>query len=312
LFKARSIKMSNSAKYSVIGVLLLALFLGTLITGCSNKTAQKSSNDDQIQEQKHLLVYAGSASKPPTEEAAQLFEQKTGIRVDLVFGGSGTVLSQMKLNKQGDLYFPGSSDFMEKAKKENLVYSETEKKIVYLVSAINVQKGNPKGITGLQDLLKPGIKVAIANPETVCVGLYATEIIENALSPAEIQAFKKNLLNYTESCDKTATAISLKTVDAVIGWSVFEYWDTEKIQTIPLPKDQIRRIGYIPIAISSFTKEKVLAQNFIDFLESAEGKAIFKKHNYFASPEEAKNYIGVDKPVGGEYKLPEGWIKSES
>ncbi len=282
--------------------------MGLLFTGCTQTTSDKDDTSSQDKEQKSLLVYAGSASKPPTEDAAKLFEQKTGVKVELIFGGSGTVLSQMKLNKQGDLYFPGSSDFMEIAKQQQLVYPDTESKIVYLVNAINVQKGNPKNIQSLKDLLNPGIKVAIANPETVCVGLYATEIIDNVLSPEEKEAFKKNLLNYTESCDKTATAISLKTVDAVIGWRVFQYWDPNKIETIPLPKDQIQRIGYIPIAISTFTQKRELAQKFIDFLNSQEGKDIYKKYNYFTTPEEAADYIGEDKPIGGEYKLHEDWI----
>ncbi|NLI93377.1 MAG: molybdate ABC transporter substrate-binding protein [Peptococcaceae bacterium] len=298
---------------SITALLIITLITGIVLTGCSQNTAQKedktAQNAAQGTTQKSLLVYAGSASKPPTEEAAKLFEQKTGVKVDLVFGGSGAVLSQMKLAKKGDLYFPGSSDFMEKAKQDGQVYANTESKICYLVSAINVQKGNPKGIKSLKDLLKPGIKVAIANPETVCVGLYATEIIDKTLTPEEKQAFKKNLINYTESCDKTATAISLKTVDAVIGWSVFQYWDPEKIETIPLQKDQIQRVGYIPIAISAYTQNKEIAQQFIDFLNSEEGKAIFKKHNYFVTPEEATAYIGADKPVGGEYTLNKDWIK---
>jgi molybdate transport system substrate-binding protein len=33
----------------------------------------------------------------------------------------------MKLTKKGDLYFPGSSDFMEMAKKDGFVFPETEK-----------------------------------------------------------------------------------------------------------------------------------------------------------------------------------------
>lgn len=298
-----------------IAVLLILLFSITIsATGCAQK--QQSASDSEksapTKTAQSLLVYAGSASKPPTEEAAKVFEQKTGIKIDLVFGGSGAVLSQMELNKKGDLYFPGSSDFMDKAKTKNLVLPDTEKRIVYLVSAINVQKGNPKGITGLKDLTKPGIKVAIANPETVCVGLYAVEIIENSLSPEEKAALKKNIINYTESCDKTATAISMKTVDAVIGWSVFQYWDPNNIETIPLNKDQVQRIGYIPIAISTFSKNKETAQKFIDFLDSKEGKAIFAKYHYFATAQEAKDYIGTDKPVGGEYTLPKGWVTGGS
>jgi molybdate transport system substrate-binding protein len=78
--------------------------------------------------QEKLLVFAGAASKPPTEEAAALYEKKTGVKVEVVFGGSGYVLSQMKLSRQGDVYFPGSSDYMELAKREGSVFSETERR----------------------------------------------------------------------------------------------------------------------------------------------------------------------------------------
>ena len=258
--------------------------------------------------QGRLLVFAGAASKPPAEEIAKLYEQRTGTKVEIIFGGSGFVLSQMRLSKQGDLYFPGSSDFMEVAKKQGAVFPETERKVVYLVPSINVQKGNPKGIRGLQDLARPDVKVAIANPENVCVGTYAVELLERNLDPARVAAIRKNLLNYTESCEKTATAISLRTVDAVLGWSVFQYWDPERIQTLPLPPAQIVRIGYIPIAVSAFTKDRAAAQKFLDFVLSPEGRAVFAKHHYFASPEEASAWIGQAKPVGGTYELPKPWL----
>ena len=255
-----------------------------------------------------LLVFAGAASKPPTEEAARAFEKKTGVKVNITFGGSGFVLSQMTLAKRGDLYFPGSSDFMEIAKKKGLVFPETEKHVVYLVPAINVQKGNPKGIKSLADLAKPGLRVAIANPDGVCVGLYAVEIVEKNLKANEKTAFKKNLVNYTESCEKTATAISLKAADAVVGWRVFQYWDPGRIETIPLKKQEIVRVGYIPIAVSKFTANRPLAQKFIDFILSDEGRSIFRKYHYFMSPDEAFTWIGEKKPVGGEYALPKEWL----
>lgn len=256
-----------------------------------------------------LLVFAGAASKPPTEEAAKAFEKRTGVNVNLVFGGSGFVLSQMILGKKGDIYFPGSSDFMEIARKKGAVFPETERKVVYLAQAINVQKGNPKGIRNLHDLTRPGLRVAIANPEGVCVGLYAVETIERVFSAAEKTAFRKNLVNYTESCEKTATAVSLKAVDAVIGWSVFQYWDPQRIETVPLKKDEITRIGYIPVAIAKYTQNKARAQQFIDFLLSKEGNAIYRKYHYFMSPKEASSWIGAEKPVGGEYSLPADWIR---
>ncbi|MGB9630333.1 MAG: molybdate ABC transporter substrate-binding protein [Thermodesulfobacteriota bacterium] len=256
---------------------------------------------------KRILIFAGAASKPATEEVARAFQNKFGIPVEVTFGGSGFVLSQMKLSKRGDLYFPGSSDFMEIAKREGMVIPETEKIVVYLVPAINVQKGNPKGIHSLKDLTKEGIRVAIANPEFVCVGAYAVEIIEKNLIPTEKERFKKNLVNYTESCEKTANAISLKAVDAVIGWRVFQYWDPERIETIYLKPDEIPRIGYLPIAISKFTQDRNRAQQFIDFLISAEGKKIFRKYHYLMDIKEAHQFTHPYTPVGGEYKLPKEW-----
>ncbi|PKN67746.1 MAG: molybdate ABC transporter substrate-binding protein [Deltaproteobacteria bacterium HGW-Deltaproteobacteria-12] len=256
-----------------------------------------------------LLVFAGAASKPPMEEIATAFEKKTGVKVNIIFGGSGFVLAQMSLAKKGDIYLPGSSDYMEIAKKKQFVFPETEKYVVYLAPAINVQKGNLKGIKQLSDLVRPGLRVAIANPEGVCVGLYAIEIIEKNLNSEQKAAFRKNLVNYTESCEKTATAISLKTVDAVLGWRVFQHWDPERIETVPLKKHEIVRVGYIPIAISQFTKNKALSQKLIDFILSDEGKATFRKYHYFMSPDEAFEWIGQKKPVGGGYTVPEDWLK---
>ena len=278
-------------------ILIGTLALGICLAGAAARSADR------------LMVFAGAASKPPTEEAAKLYEKRTGVKVELSFGGSGSVLSQMKLAKEGDIYFPGSSDYMEKAKRDGDVFVDSERIIVYLIPAINVIKGNPLGIRTLRDLTRPGLRVAIANPETVCVGAYAVEIIEKEFSPAEKSALRRNLINYTESCEKTATAISLKMADAVIGWTVFEHWDPDRIETVRLPPDHIPRIGYIPAAISKYTRNKEAARRFIDFLAGPEGRTIFSRYKYFTTAEEAKAWLGASKPVGGEYAVPSEWIK---
>jgi molybdate transport system substrate-binding protein len=156
------------------------------------------------------MVFAGAASKPPTEEAAKAFEEKTGIKVDVIFGGSGYVLSQMILGKKGDIYFPGSSDYMELAKKKEVVFPETEKNIVYLVPAINVQKGNPKNVKILKDLTT-GLKVGI-NPEGY---VSLRRCSPKALHAGRERGFQR--ISTTQRVANTATAISLKAADAVIG-----------------------------------------------------------------------------------------------
>ncbi len=255
-----------------------------------------------------LLVFAGAAGKPPLEAAARAFTDRTGVAVDLVFGGSGYVLAQMKLGRRGDVYVPGSSDYMEKAKREGLVRPDTERVLVYLVPAINVRPGNPKGIRRLADLARPGLRVAIANPDGVCVGAYAVEIFEKHLTPAQRAALRRNLVNYTGSCAKTANAVALGQVDAVLGWRVFAHWNPRRIATVPLAADEVERVGYIPVAVSRFSRQPALARRFIEFLRGPQGQAIFARYHYFPTAEAAFAWLGADKPVGGEYVVPADWL----
>jgi len=285
-------------------VAALALVAAALV-GCETKQDTPSPQEGaKPLKGKTLELFIGSASKPATEEAAEAFEKKTGCRMFLHFGGSGKMLSELKLGGKGDLYFPGSSDFMELAKREKLVDGATEKIIVYLLPAVNVPADNPKKIEKLEDLAKPGVRVGIARPDTVCVGLYAIEVLtRNGL----VEKVKPNIVTHVDSCARTAQLVGLGTVDAILGWRVFHYWNPAKIQTIMLEPDQIPRIGYIPIAIASVCEQPEVAQQFIDFLLGDEGKAIFRKWHYLATEAEARKFTAKDVPVGGEWTLPEGW-----
>jgi len=251
-----------------------------------------------------IELFVGSASKPATEEAAALFEQRTGAKLVVHFGGSGQMLSQLKLTDRGDIYFPGSSDYMEMAKREGLILPETERIVVYLIPAINVSKGNPKNLRRLEDLAKPGVRLGIARPDAVCVGLYAVEVLDKAGLSDRI---RPNIVTQTESCEKTAQLVALGHVDAVIGWEVFEHWQPEKIQTVFLPPERIPRIGYVPIAITKRAADRALAEAFIKFLTGDEGQAVFRKWHYLTSEEDARRHALPSTPVGGEFPIPEGW-----
>lgn len=251
-------------------------------------------------EQRTITVFCGSASKPAIEEAAQAFEALTGIRVYLNFSGSGTMLSQMKVSRSGDLYIPGSPDYMLMAERNGVVETEAVKIISYLIPAILVQHGNPENIQSLSDLARPGIEVGIGNPEVVCVGLYAYEILEHNNLLTEVEA---NIVTHAESCSKTASLVALKSVDAILGWRVFSRWH-DTIDVVYLKPEQVPRIAYIPGAISTFTEDRESAQEFLNFLVSTQGQEIFSRWGYIATESEAKKFA-PDAEIGGEYKLPD-------
>lgn len=253
------------------------------------------------EERKTITAFVGSASKPAMEEAAQAFEEKTGIKVYLNFGGSGTMLSQMKMSRSGDLYIPGSPDYMVMAERDGVVESESVNIVSYLVPAILVQDSNPSNIQSILDLAQPGIEVGIGDPESVCVGLYAYEILDYNNLEKEIAG---NIVTYAESCSKTASLVALGSVDAILGWRVFSEWQPEAIDVVYLAPEQIPRLSYIPGAVSTLTEDRASAQEFLDFLTSPEGEQIFSRWGYIATESEARKFA-PDAQIGGEYKLPE-------
>jgi molybdate transport system substrate-binding protein len=282
----------------LIGVLLIASF-----AGCSGEVASSSPSQKSSLAGKELAVFAGSASKPPLDAVAKAFENQTGVKVYVTYGGSGTVLSQMELSKTGDIYMPGSPDYLAKAEKDGVTDPSTTKIVAYLIPSICVQNGNPKNIQSLSDLARPGITVGIGNPNAVCVGLYAVEILDNNHLLGDVY---KNIVTQAASCDGTATLISLKAVDAVLGWSVFHDWDPKHIDIVYLKPEQISRLAYIPAAISTFSKEKEASAAFINFLASPSGQDIFKKSGYDVTEAEARKYA-PNAGIGGEYQLPESY-----
>jgi len=249
-----------------------------------------------------ITAFCGAASKPAMEETAKAFAGKTGTMVYLNFGGSGTMLSQMKMSKSGDLYIPGSPDYMRKAGKDGVIDPNTVKILSYLVPAILVQEGNPKNIQTLSDLARPGIRVGIGDPGSVCVGLYAYGILEHNDLVNEVHK-ARSIVTHAESCSKTASLVALKAVDAILGWRVFSVWHPDTIDVVYLKPEQIPRLSYIPGAISTFTKDRKSAQKFLDFLTSPEGQEIFAKRGYIATESEARKFA-PNAEIGGEYKLP--------
>ena len=264
--------MSRRARVLSVLVTLVAFGVGIALVSSAGIGANRKTE---------LVVFVGSASKPPMLAAKQAYEKShPGISLEMTFGGSGTLLNQVVLERTGDVYVPGSDDFMDKAEKQKAVVPATRKIIAYLVPVINVQHGNPKNIKSLADMGRPKVTVGLAKAGAVCLGDVSNEILKKAGVEDQV---KKNVLTYAGSCEQTQQLVQLGEVDAIIGWDSFKAWAPDKIDNVKIPANLIR-VRNVPGAVIAYSKQQKAAADFVNFLASKQGKAIFSKHGYSIKP----------------------------
>ncbi len=272
-----------------------ALLVLTLCAACSGTSAEPQP----------LTVFCGAANKPPMHEIAGLYQAETGVPVELIYGGSGTLLSQMQLAQRGDIYLPGSPDYIDIAEREGQIVVGSDRVVAYLVPALIVPEGNPAGIGHLADLARPGVRVGIGNPETVCLGLYGVELLEhNGL----LDAVLPNVVTFGASCSKTANLAAMGTVDVILGWRVFEAWNPSRMDLIMLEPGQAPRVSTVAIAVSTHSQAPHQAQGFIDFVLSERGQEVYRRHGYLTDRDSALA-LAPGATIGGEYALPADYME---
>lgn len=271
---------------------LLCVAACCLILGCGRR-------------EKTLLFFCGSAVRVPMDEIIKSYQAERGVRVQVTYGGSGGLLSQMELAHRGDVYLAGSPDYIAIGEKKKLLVPGTEKRVAYLIPAIIVPKRNPAKIRSLDDLARPGVRVGMGNPKTVCLGLYGIEILEhNKL----LEKVLKNVVVFAKSCEDTATLVVLKKVDAIIGWDIFKSWNPSDVELIPISPEKIPRVSYVAISIPVFARDISLSEDFIAYVLGGKGRAAFNGWGYIADEAQAKAKTPGAR-IGGEYRLPVDYYK---
>ena len=284
--------MSMGAKTCRLGLVALVL-MGAVASGCSRQTASTDRATNSTPNARSagkapvtmptttpsettLVVFAGAAGKPALEKLMPSYETETGVNVDVAYGGSGALLTQFSLEQYGDVYIPGSDDFMDKAESQGAVLAETRTILAYLVPAICVAKGNPKQIHGLEDLSSKDVRLVLAQPEAVCLGDISEEILS---AVGLLESVKANVASYAGSCEATLNNLILGEADAIIGWDVFARQQPDSVETIDLSR-AIARPRNIPGAVIKWSEQPDDAQALIDFLASEEGREGFRETGY--------------------------------
>ena len=68
----------------------------------------------QQTDKRPLFVYCEPASGAPVEEAARAYEKQYGVRIQLTYGGSETLLTNLAVSGRGDLYIPADDDYLDR------------------------------------------------------------------------------------------------------------------------------------------------------------------------------------------------------
>ncbi|MDO8841954.1 molybdate ABC transporter substrate-binding protein [Methanocalculus sp.] len=255
----------------ILVMLLVTAFI--CISGCTGTTTAGEENTQPDS----LLVYCGAGMREPMDDIAIAFEEKTGVAIHYNYGGSNTLLSQMELTKQGDAYMPGATSYIDTAREKGFI--DTEANVVYHVPIIIVPKGNPAGITSLEDLAKPGIKVELGDAEAAAIGTLSDSLLKKNGILDEVLA---NTIARTATVNELIVHTALRQTDAAI---IFEdLFESEKLDRIDIPKEQ-NIVKVVPIGSLTFSEYPETAREFVNFVASDEAKAIFTAHGFVTYPD---------------------------
>lgn len=247
-----------------------------LLTACDRKEPKQEQAAG-----KELMLYCGAGIRPPAAELAETFEREHGVKIITNYAGSETLLSTIRLIRSGDLYMPGDKHYVEQAAREDMIHSH--KSVCYFIPVILVQKGNPKNIKGLRDLLRPGIKLGLGDPDACAIGRTSRQILaKNNIAWEEI---KKHVAYQSLTVNELGMQIQARSLDVVIVWDAMARYYSEYGDEVPIAPEK-NVVSTVDVGVLKFTKHKEIAEKFVDFVASERGQEVFKKHNYSTEPPE--------------------------
>ncbi len=225
--------------------------------------------------QETLSLYGPGGPYPAMREAAAAFGQARGVRLEVTAGPTGKWLDKAK--GDADLIFSGAENMMtDFVKAMDGRIDEASITPLYLrPSAILVRPGNPKGIKGVADLFKPGLKVLVVQGAGQN-GLWE-DVAGRKGDIRSVKALRGNIVAFAANSAEARSLWTERTdIDAWLIWNIWQVANKDLASLVPTEKDYTiyRDCG---VALTKQGKEKPLAREFVAFLQSKEGAAIFAK-----------------------------------
>jgi molybdate transport system substrate-binding protein len=257
----------KSARWIILGSAAAAAVLVYLLwRGPESQPRQSSSAP--------LMVYCAAGLKPAVEAVAQQYEKEYGRPVQLQYGGSGTLLSNLRVASRGDLFAAADESYLDLARSNHLIAECLPVGQMRLVVA--VRKGNPKEIRALGDLLRPDVRLALANPDAAAVGKLGKELLQ---ASGDWEPIEKHAVVFKPTVNDLANDVKLGGADAALVWdaTVNLYPELEAVQFPPIDHGQQR----VALGVLTSSQQPTAALHFARYLTARDrGLHEFKRAGY--------------------------------
>lgn len=228
-----------------------------------------------------LTILGASSLRPALLEIQKLYgNSHPSTRLAVSFAGSQEIAAQLALGAPADLFLSADRtqiDVVVKAKRMSArdVQPFAGNRLCVIVAKRAVNK-----VESLGDLAKPGIRISLAG-EKVPVGAYTNQMFAKAmreLGVTWLDRVRSNVVSFETNVSAIVTRVELGEADCGI---VYES-DARQAKTatvIGVPKSLNVRAVYFGGVLSD-SSQREPAQNFLKFLLSKEGQAVFAKYGF--------------------------------
>ncbi|HEU4426288.1 MAG TPA: molybdate ABC transporter substrate-binding protein [Pilimelia sp.] len=220
-----------------------------------------------------VTVFAAASLTESFKKIGKDFEAANpGSKVMFNFAGSSALATQINQGAPADVFASAAPANM-KAVTDAGNGDGTPTTFVKNQLVIAVPKGNPKGIKGLSDLTKPGVKVALCAEQVPC-GAAAKKALDAAgvtLTPVTLEQDVKAALS----------KVKLGEVDAALVYRTDTKAAASDVDGVEFPESS-SVVNEYPIAVLRNAPNKAGAQAFVQYVLSDKGTTVLNQAGFQA------------------------------
>jgi molybdate transport system substrate-binding protein len=250
-----------------IGALFIAALAVPMLAACGGgppESARSSTPSNTI-----TVAAAASLTEAFTQIGKEFEVTKPGTAVIFSFGSSATLATQIEEGAPVDVFAAANPATMKTV--TDVGAAEPSTNFVSNVLQIAVPKGNPGGIRGLKDFADKTKKIALCAPQVPC-GAAAVKVF----SAAKITPAPDTL---EQDVKATLQKVSANEVDAALVYRTDVIAAKATVDGLEFAEAR-QAVNVYPIAVLKGSMSAAAAQQFVDYVLSADGQAVLRRAGF--------------------------------